>query len=83
MPFTLPNPGPLAKGASGGVLASGGLLEVGEQGPEVVSLPQNAQIAPLEPGSWAQGDIVVNVDGKALARVSRRQAMLAQAAGAG
>jgi len=60
-----------------------GAIEVGEMGPEAVSLPQGATVAPLEPGSWQSGDIVINVDGKALARVSRRQALLAQAAGAG
>jgi hypothetical protein len=37
----------------------------------------------LSLGPWGSGDIVINVDGKALARVSKRQQMLAQAAGAG
>lgn len=78
-----PSSGAMPKGALGGQIMRGGLAEVGERGPEVVSMPTGAMVKPLEQGSWAQGDIVIQVDGRELARVNRRQSLMAQASGAG
>jgi hypothetical protein len=69
----------------GGAIRTGGGVMVGERGPELLSLPPAATVTPLAPGAepgWGNGDIVVQVSGKELARINRRETMQAQASGA-
>lgn len=73
----------LPKAAFGASVISPGLLEVGERGPEILNLPGGASVNPLAPGSLAGsgGDIVLQVDGRELFRIVRRQEGLAVAQG--
>jgi Tape measure protein len=78
--FHLPHLGFHFPGAAGGgtVINQGSVL-VGERGPEVLSLPRGAQIAPLSPafsmaGGWGNRPIQIQllVDGRVLAEVVAR-----------
>lgn len=73
----------LPHAAFGGAVMGGGLVEVGERGREVVSLPAGATVSPLAAHSLVDNrPIIVKVDGQVLFRINRRQLMQAQAAGA-
>lgn len=73
----MPHISPLA---AGGMLPWGGLALVGEQGPELLSLPSRSEVTPLAPGRAAElaggqgpGDLTVhvpvNLDGRQVAEV--------------
>jgi hypothetical protein len=61
--------------AEGGIARMAGSAIVGEEGPEMVDLPAGAVVSPLGRG----GDIVLKVDGRTWARVTRKQILEAQA----
>jgi hypothetical protein len=63
--------------AEGGVARSRGMAIVGEAGPELVDLQPGATVSPLS--GMRGGDIVLKVDGREWARVTRRQILAAQA----
>lgn len=61
--------------AEGGTIRSSGLAMVGERGPEIVNLPQAAQVTPLEgrmagAGAGTQQTIIVQLDGRVIARTT-------------
>lgn len=78
------NPGEKVPGmAFGGSVRRGGMVEVGEHGRELLNLPTGASVTPLAPGSMRdERPMYLQVDGRVLARVLRRQDLLSQASGA-
>lgn len=68
--------------AAGGSMRHPGMVEVGEYGPEMLSLPEGSKVTPLDHDDLAHRDIVVNVAGRELLRINAREAMMAAAAGA-
>ncbi|HEX3046217.1 MAG TPA: hypothetical protein VHY08_15785, partial [Bacillota bacterium] len=67
---------PLPALASGGVITSSGMALVGEQGPELVNLPQAASVIPLNRpelsvaglGGYGTANITLEIDGRALVK---------------
>lgn len=51
----------LPKLASGGILTHGGTVMVGEAGPEILSLPSGARVAPLDAASATSGETTYSV----------------------
>jgi hypothetical protein len=67
---------PLPALASGGIITSSGMALVGEQGPELVTLPQAASVIPLNRpqlnaagfGGYSTANITLEIDGRALVK---------------
>lgn len=67
---------PLPALASGGIITSSGLALVGEQGPELVNLPQAASVIPLNCpqlsaagfGGYSTANITLEIDGRTLVK---------------
>ena len=70
--------------ASGGTVIGAGRALVGERGPELLDLPQGAQVTPLPAGSLSgqPQPWIINLDGRELMRGMARQQLMASAAGA-
>lgn len=51
----------MPKLASGGILTRGGTVMVGEAGPEILSLPSGARVAPLDAASATSGETTYSV----------------------
>lgn len=68
--------------AAGGNIRSGGAAIVGDNGPELLSLPGGAQVTPLAGAHPTGGrDIVLRVSGRELGRVTAREIAESQARG--
>jgi hypothetical protein len=69
--------------AAGGRVRRAGHALVGEQGPEVLSLPQGAQVTPLTPGSMGGPTpvFICHIDGREVFRAMARQSLMNSAAG--
>lgn len=70
-------------GASGGLVAAGGIGLVGERGPDIVSLPHPARIYPLPTEvrtgpERLENHISVNLDGREVARAVTASALQAK-----
>lgn len=59
--------------AAGGVARVAGSAIVGDAGPELLDLPEGAQVTPLRGAGWRYGDVVVQIDKREVARALRSE----------